>query len=70
MRKGYLQTEDDILVREELEEVAKESSDQFKLWYTLDRPSPGKLCQFRIKFNWAGSKVLFTRRCGTRRTQR
>ena len=31
------QTEDDILVREELEEMA-EKHDQFSLWYTLDRP--------------------------------
>ena len=36
------QTEDDILVREELEKMA-ETSDQFSLWYTLDQPSEGKL---------------------------
>ena len=33
------QTEDDILLREELERVEKENSDQFSLWYTLDRPT-------------------------------
>ena len=32
------QTEDDILVREELESLAKEYPDRFKLHYTLDRP--------------------------------
>ncbi|XP_008201302.1 NADH-cytochrome b5 reductase 2 isoform X1 [Tribolium castaneum] len=32
------QTEKDILVRKELEEVAKEHPDQFELWYTLDTP--------------------------------
>lgn len=32
------QTEDDILLRAELEEVAESHPDQFKLWYTLDRP--------------------------------
>ena len=32
------QTEDDILVREELELLAKEYPDRFKLHYTLDRP--------------------------------
>lgn len=32
------QTEDDILVREELEALAKEFPDRFKLHYTLDRP--------------------------------
>ena len=31
------QSENDILVREELEEMA-EKHDQFSLWYTLDRP--------------------------------
>ena len=35
------QTEDDILLRNELEEVAKNHPDQFKLWYTLDRPNEG-----------------------------
>uniref|UniRef100_A0A8D0GCE8 NADH-cytochrome b5 reductase n=1 Tax=Sphenodon punctatus TaxID=8508 RepID=A0A8D0GCE8_SPHPU len=32
------QTEQDMLLREELEEVAKNYPDQFKLRYTLDRP--------------------------------
>jgi len=32
------QTEEDILVREELEALAKEFPDRFKLQYTLDRP--------------------------------
>lgn len=32
------QTEDDILVREELESLAKKHPDQFKLHYTLDNP--------------------------------
>ncbi|XP_044126104.1 NADH-cytochrome b5 reductase 2-like [Bufo gargarizans] len=35
------QTEDDILVRSELESVAKSHPDQFKLFYTLDRPPQG-----------------------------
>ena len=34
------QTEDDILLRTELEEVAA-SNDSFKLWYTVDRPTEG-----------------------------
>jgi len=34
------QTEDDILLRKELEEVEKEYPDRFKLWYTVDRPGP------------------------------
>ncbi|CAB3360041.1 Hypothetical predicted protein [Cloeon dipterum] len=33
------QTEDDILLRDELEQVAKEHPDQFKVWYTVDRAS-------------------------------
>lgn len=35
------QTEDDILLRSELEEVSNKHPNQFKLWYTLDRPSDG-----------------------------
>ena len=39
------QSEGDILVRQELESYQKEYPDQFKLWYTLDRPEPGKTNQ-------------------------
>lgn len=35
------QTEDDILLRNELEEVQKKHPDRFKLWYTVDRPKDG-----------------------------
>lgn len=35
------QTEDDILLRNELEEVQKQHPDRFKLWYTVDRPKEG-----------------------------
>ncbi|ELK24763.1 NADH-cytochrome b5 reductase 2 [Myotis davidii] len=35
------QTEDDILMRSELEAVATTYSEQFSLWYTLDRPPFG-----------------------------
>ncbi|XP_039196321.1 NADH-cytochrome b5 reductase 2-like isoform X1 [Crotalus tigris] len=34
-------TEQDILLKPELEDVAANHSDQFKLWYTLDRPPHG-----------------------------
>ncbi len=36
------QTEDDILLREELEQIEKEHPEQFKLWYTVDRPKDGE----------------------------
>lgn len=36
------QTEKDILVRKELEEVVAQHPQQFKLWYTLDTPGDGK----------------------------
>lgn len=39
------QTEDDILVRSELEWLAKQHNN-FNLWYTLDRPPEGKRCGF------------------------
>lgn len=32
------QTEEDILLRKELEDIEKEHPDRFKLWYTVDRP--------------------------------
>ena len=32
------QTEDDILLRKELEEVREQQPNRFKLWYTVDRP--------------------------------
>ncbi|KAL0968560.1 hypothetical protein UPYG_G00268480 [Umbra pygmaea] len=35
------QTEKDILLREELEEVLKSHSDQLNIWYTLDKPPQG-----------------------------
>lgn len=35
------QTEKDILLRDELEQVAKEHPDQFKIWYTVDSPTEG-----------------------------
>lgn len=35
------QTEEDILLRKELEELVEKHPDQFKLWYTLDRPAAG-----------------------------
>lgn len=37
------QTEKDILLREELEQAAADSNGRFKLWYTVDSPSEGKL---------------------------
>jgi len=35
------QSEDDILLRKELEEVQAQNPDKFKLWYTVDRPTEG-----------------------------
>ena len=35
------QSEEDILLREELEEVQKEFPARFSLWYTVDRPTEG-----------------------------
>ncbi|XP_054721195.1 NADH-cytochrome b5 reductase 3-like [Uloborus diversus] len=35
------QTEDDILLRTELEDLANQYKDRFKLWYTVDRPTAG-----------------------------
>lgn len=35
------QTESDILLRSELEDIFAKHGDRFKLWYTVDRPSDG-----------------------------
>ncbi|XP_045491994.1 NADH-cytochrome b5 reductase 2 isoform X1 [Colias croceus] len=35
------QTEDDILLRNELEQYQREHPEQFSLWYTVDRPTEG-----------------------------
>uniref|UniRef100_A0A8C9C770 cytochrome-b5 reductase n=1 Tax=Phocoena sinus TaxID=42100 RepID=A0A8C9C770_PHOSS len=37
------QTQEEILVRKELEEVDRTHAKQFNLWYTLDRPPVGKV---------------------------
>lgn len=37
----FSKTEEDILMRNELEEVARTHPTQFNLWYTLDRPPGG-----------------------------
>ena len=40
------QTESDILLRKELEEVRDAHSERFNLWYTIDRPTEG--WQYRL----------------------
>ena len=40
------QSEDDILLREELEDVQKQFPERFKLWYTVDRPTEGNCLQY------------------------
>ena len=40
------QSEDDILVREELEAIQQKYPERFKLWYTVDRPKEGTNTQF------------------------
>lgn len=38
----FSQTEKDILLREELEEVKQKHPDKIKVWFTLDKPPQGK----------------------------
>lgn len=38
-----MQSEKDILLREELDELAKKHPDQFKVWYTVDKAAEGEL---------------------------
>lgn len=42
------QTEADILLRQELEEVQAQHPDKFKLWYTVDRPEPGEILSIEL----------------------
>ena len=42
------QTENDILLRPELEECLSLYSNIFKLWYTVDRPEEGMSYHLRI----------------------
>jgi cytochrome-b5 reductase len=42
MLEYKFQTEDDILLRTELEKIAADHPNRFKVWYTLDRPEEGK----------------------------
>ncbi|VDK18010.1 unnamed protein product [Anisakis simplex] len=35
------QTEDDILLRDELDKLAKQHEDRFQIWYTLDKMAIG-----------------------------
>jgi cytochrome-b5 reductase len=48
------QSEEDILVREELETYQREFPDQLKVWYTLDRPEPGKTNRANLNGNGNG----------------
>lgn len=36
------QTEKDILLRDELERLAKQHADQFRVWYTVDVATDGR----------------------------
>ncbi len=60
-----LQTEKDILLQDELEQIKDKYPNRFKLWYTVDRPDEGSyrfsvhvanLVQFCFKFSWKKKK--------------
>lgn len=38
----FFKSEKDILLRNELDELAKKHPDQFKVWYTVDKASEGE----------------------------
>jgi len=44
------QTEEDILLRQELEDIQKQNPNQFKVWYTVDRPPPSEDWQYSTGF--------------------
>lgn len=43
----YFQTENDILLRPDLEKIAEDHPDQFHLWFTVDKAEPS-LYLFKI----------------------
>ena len=56
MLKNKFQTEDDILLRTELEEIEADQPNRFKVWYTLDRPDEG-MCVDQL-LSYSGSPLI------------
>jgi NAD(P)H-flavin reductase len=56
MLKNKFQTEDDILLRTELEEIEADQPNRFKVWYTLDRPEEG-MCVDQL-LSYSGSPLI------------
>jgi len=52
------QTEDDILCRSYLEEIAQRNPERLKIWYTLSQPPAGKLRRLQCIF-FSKSKITF-----------
>ena len=49
----FVKTEMDILLKEELDDIASSNPERFHLWYTLDTPPEGLLnCHIFISFLW------------------
>ena len=63
LSRAYLfcdKTEEDILLREELEQVQRDHPDRFKLWYTVDRPGEGKIYLAKnVMKSWIPLTYLF-----------
>lgn len=51
-RCSVIQSEADILLRKELDILAKKYPDQLKVWYTVDKASEGKYKYFYTHFNY------------------
>ena len=56
MLKNKFQTEDDILLRTELEEIEADQPNRFKVWYTLDRPEEG-MCVDQL-LSYSGTPLI------------
>lgn len=46
----FVQTEQDIILRDELEQLRDANQAQFRLWYTVETPPERKFCAFRLRF--------------------
>lgn len=51
-------TEDDILLREELDELSKANPLQFRVWYTLTRTHPSEVPNWKYSFGRISEELL------------
>ena len=56
---SVVQSEADILLRNELDDLAKKYPDQLKVWYTVDKATEGKYKYFYIHISYKYNDLIF-----------